>query len=183
LWLLFLPAMHGRDFGKRWVLYPESIRESLLGWSGEAPREVKWGLALSPELQSSATPCSRSWDVCRAGFSLSTLCAHGVSLPVAECTRDVGNWAASFSRCLAGVRVVGTSPQPPYRPVRSGRSPKNLVVARIRSDSVAIASGSTEARRLLVSPPVARLDVALDHVPLSPTARVPPPGFGIVLRE
>ena len=29
-----------------------------------------------------------------------------------------------------------------------------------------------------MSPPVARLDVALDRVPLSPTARVPPPGFG-----
>ena len=72
MWLLFLPAMHGRDFGKRWVLYPEPIRESLLGWSGEAPREVKRGLAFSPELQSSATPCSRSWDVCRAGFVSST---------------------------------------------------------------------------------------------------------------
>ena len=36
LWLLFLPAMHGRDFRKRWVLYAEPIREPLLGSSGEA---------------------------------------------------------------------------------------------------------------------------------------------------
>src|ERR1700730_4133101 len=68
--------MHGRDFGKRWVLYPEPIREPLLGWSGEAPREVKWGLAFSPELQSSATPCSRRWDVCRAWFVSSTAPAN-----------------------------------------------------------------------------------------------------------
>ena len=74
-------------------------------------------LALATLAKNDVSGRCRLADVCaenvararrrRVGVAFSALRPHCAGVRIAPCRRDVGTWAASFSRCHAGLGLLG----------------------------------------------------------------------------
>jgi hypothetical protein len=65
-------------------------------------------LALATLAKNDASGRCRLANVCAEMLrAFAALRPHCVDVRIARCRRDVGNWAASFSRCHAGPGLVG----------------------------------------------------------------------------